>query len=109
MRSQEERDVAKPEAVRIGGRDVSEVMAALMAQEADRLGVLPGELGELSLPDPVPATVRISGFEVSIGTGAAIAKAADELRLHPKRLIEKIVEEHAEARARRARRRSDSR
>ncbi len=80
-----------------------------MAQEADRLGVLVGQVEDVVLPRPAPATVQIAGITVSIGAGATLARVADEEALHPKKLIEQIVHEHAQALGRRARRRGTTR
>ena len=101
--------MAKRESVRIGGKKVSVLRAALMAQEADRLGVLVGKVEDLVLPRSAPATVRIAGITVSIAAGATLARVADEEALHPKKLIEQIVHEHAQALGRRARRRGTTR
>jgi hypothetical protein len=95
--------------VAIGGREVSIVMAALIAQEADRLGILPGLVGDVAIPDPAPTHVVLSGFRLSVATGAAIAAAADARGLHPVRVIQSIVQEQAEALARKARTRETTR
>ena len=89
--------------VPIGGHQVTVLVAALIAQEADRLGVLPNDVGDVAIPDPAPTHVTIAGYRLTIGTAAAIATAADEQGMHPKRVIESIVEERAEALDRRAR------
>ncbi len=101
--------MAKPEAMRIGGKDVSRLVAALMAEVADRRGVLLSEVGDVAIPNPTPSTVRIAGFTVSLEAGAAIAAEADARGLHPKKLIEAIVVEHVEALGRRGRRRAPRR
>jgi hypothetical protein len=79
------------------------LLAALIAQEADRLGVLPGQVGDVVVPEPEPSTVVIAGFRLSLEAGAQIAALADAEGLTPKKLIEKVVTEHAEALHRRAR------
>ena len=52
--------------VTIGGREVSHLVAALIAQESDRLGILPGQVGDVVIPDPAPTHVMISGYSLSI-------------------------------------------
>ncbi|HLL52016.1 MAG TPA: hypothetical protein VK447_00635 [Myxococcaceae bacterium] len=89
--------------VTIGGREVSHLVAALIAQESDRLGILPGQVGDVMIPDPAPTHVMISGYSLSIETSAAIATFADANGLHPVRVIQDIVREHAEALDRKAR------
>jgi len=100
--------VATLESVRIGGREVPVLVAALIAQEADRLGILPGQVGDVALPDPPPTSVVIAGFRLSLVAGAHIAALADAEKLRPKKLLEKLVTEHAQALERRARRRERS-
>ena len=95
--------------VTIGGREVSHLVAALIAQEVDRLGILPREVGDVAIPSPEPTHVTISGLRLSIATGAAIAAVADQQGLHPVRVIQGIVREHAEALARKARTRETAR
>jgi hypothetical protein len=95
--------------VMIGGREVSLLMAALLAQEADRLGVLPGQVRQLAVPDPAPTHVLISGFRLSIGTGAAIAAASDAQAMLPVKVIESILREYAESLGRKARTRKTAR
>jgi hypothetical protein len=95
--------------VTIGGREVTQVVAALIAQEADRLGILPGQVGDVVLPTPEPTHVMISGLRLTIATSAAIAAFADANGLHPVRVIQDIVREHAEALDRKARTRETTR
>lgn len=95
--------------VAIGGREVPLLTAALLAQEADRLGILSGNVGDVVVPVPEPTHVRIAGFRLTIATAAAIATVADAQGMHPKRLLESIVEEQTETLNRRARRRDTRR
>jgi len=92
-----------PETVTIGRREVSPLVAALIAQESDRLGILPGKVGDVAIPQPEPTHVMIAGFSLSIATSAFIAAMADAWGMHPKKLLEAILTEHAEALERRAR------
>ncbi|HLL52258.1 MAG TPA: hypothetical protein VK447_01845 [Myxococcaceae bacterium] len=94
-----------PATVSIGGREVPLVVAALIAQESDRLGIPPGQVGEVTSPEPAPTHVEIAGYRLTIETGAQLAAQADALGVLPKRAIEGIVTEHVEALERRARRR----
>lgn len=89
--------------VRIGRRKVSLLIAALIAQESDRLGILPGKVGKVVIPRPEPTHVMIAGLRLSIGASAYIAEMADAKGMHPKKLIEAVVTERTEALARRAR------
>jgi hypothetical protein len=95
--------------VTIGGREVSHLVAALIAQEADRLGILPGEVGDVVIPSPEPTHVMMSGLRLSIDTSAAIAAVADKQGLHPISVIQDIVREHAESLDRKARTRETTR
>ncbi|HLL84269.1 MAG TPA: hypothetical protein VK420_16520 [Longimicrobium sp.] len=101
--------MAKRQSVRLRGRQVSALKAALIAQEADRLGVLPRDVGDVVVPKPAPKTVLLAGFTVSIAAGAAIAEVSDAEGIHPKKLIERITHEYAEALDRRARSRANNR
>ena len=96
--------MAKLKGVRLAGREVPVLVAALTAQEADRRGVLVRDVGDVTVPDPAPTTVAIAGIRISIATGAQIAIAADKRGLHPKKALEVIVQEEVEALKRRARR-----
>ncbi|HLL55335.1 MAG TPA: hypothetical protein VK447_17385 [Myxococcaceae bacterium] len=95
--------------VTIRGREVNPLVAALIAQEADRLCILPGLVGDVVLPAPAPTHVMISGFRLSIATSAAIAAFADANGLHPVRVIQDILREHTEALDRKARTRETTR
>lgn len=79
------------------------MVAALMAQEADGLGVLLGEVGDVVVPEPAPTHVRISRYRLTIATAAGFAMVADARGMHPKRLLEFVLEEYADAFGRRAR------
>jgi hypothetical protein len=89
----------------LGGREVTLLKAALIAQEADRLDLVPGQVRRVTVPRPAPTHVVITGYRLTIATGAAIAAEADARGVRPKKLIEAIVMEHANALTRRARRR----
>jgi len=102
-------DDKAPKTLTIGGRDVSPLVAALLAQESDRLGVRPAEVGDVAIPDPAPSKVLIAGFTLSIETGAALAKMADEKGTHVDAQISAILEEAAAALEKRARRRDEKR
>lgn len=95
--------------VMVGGRQVPDLVAALLAQEADRLGILPRRVGDVVIPTPAPTHVRIAGYRLTITTAAAIATVADAQGMHPRRVLESIVEEQTEALNRRARRRDTGR
>jgi hypothetical protein len=81
------------------------LVAALIAQESDRLGIPPSQVGEVTSPKPAPTHVEIAGYRLTIETGAQLGAQADALGVLPKRVIESIVTEHVEALERRARRR----
>ncbi len=98
-----------PATVTIGGREVPLLMAALMAQEADRLGVLPDQVRHVAVPDPVPTHVLISRLRQTIGPGAAIATASDAQAMLPVKVIESILRDYAEALGRKARARKTAR
>jgi len=98
-----------PATMTIGGRKVSPLVAALLAQESDRLGITPAQVGDVAIPEPAPTTVQIAGLTVSIETGAALAKQADEKGTHVDAQISAVLEETAAALARRARRREEKR
>jgi len=89
--------------VTIGGREVGHLEAALIAREADRLGVPPGAVGEVTIPRRAPRRVVISGFHLTLATAATIAAVADARGLPPVRVIESIAEEHVEALNRKSR------
>ena len=95
--------------ITIGGRKVSPLVAALLAQESDRLGITPAQVGDVTIPEPAPTTVLIAGLTVSIETGAALAKKADKKGTHVDAQISAILEEAAKALERRARRREEKR
>lgn len=82
---------------------MTHLVAALIAQEADRLDLLPGQVRKVTVPKPAPTHVLISGFRLTLDAGAAIAAEADARGQRPKKLIETIVTEHASALTRRAR------
>jgi len=92
-----------PTTVRIGRRNVSLLIAALIAQESDRLGILPCKVGNVVLPQPEPTHVMIAGFRLSITTSAYIAEEADAQRMHPKKLLEAVLMDCTAALGRRAR------
>lgn len=63
-----------PATVVIGGREVPVLIAALIAQEASRLDIPPGQVGDVVIPEPTPDTVEIAGCcAVSIDVGAQLA------------------------------------
>jgi len=95
--------------VTIGGREVSHLVAALIARESDRLGILPGEVGAVAIPAPSPSEVVIAGFRLSIEASAKIAAEADTLGVLPERVIATILRETTESLDRRARTRGTKR
>jgi hypothetical protein len=80
--------------VTIGGREVSHLEAALIAQEADRLGVRPSAVGDVAIPRRAPRRVVLSGYRLTLATAATIAAVADAKGLPPVRLLEAIAEEY---------------
>jgi len=98
-----------PAPLTIGRRKVSPLVAALLAQESDRLGITPAQVGDVAIPEPAPTTVQIAGLTLSIETGAALAKQADEKGTHVDAQISAILEKTAKALERRARRREEKR
>jgi len=97
------------ETVTLGGKKVSLLVAALTAREADRLGILLREVGDVAIPRRAPTRVVLAGYRLTIATAAAIAAAADAKGHPPARVIEAIVEEHVEALGRKARTRKTKR
>jgi hypothetical protein len=95
--------------IAIGGREVSQLVAALIAQEADRLGVRPGAVGDVAIPRRAPRHVVISGFRLTILTAATIAAVADAKGLPPVRVIEAIAEEHVRSLSQKSRTRKTPR
>jgi hypothetical protein len=81
-----------PTTVAIAGKTVSLLQAALMVQQADRLGVLPGEVGTIVPSEPTPTSVEIGGKAVSIEAGAALAVASDSQGMPPRKLLDSLVE-----------------
>jgi len=98
-----------PVTVTIGGRKVSPLVAALIAQESARLGILPAQVGPVDIPNPPPTQVVIVGFTLSIETGAALAERADEKGTEVDAQMSAILEAAADAFERRARRRAEKR
>ncbi|HLL83006.1 MAG TPA: hypothetical protein VK420_10155 [Longimicrobium sp.] len=98
-----------PGTVTLGGRKVSLLVAALLAQEADRLGTLLSEVGDVASPRRRPTHVVLAGYRLTIATAAEIAATADAAGLQPARVIETIVEEHVAALERKARTRTRKR
>jgi hypothetical protein len=45
-----------------GAADMNDLVATLTAEEADRLGLSPSEMGDVELPEHAPAHVLIAGF-----------------------------------------------
>ncbi len=83
--------------VTIGGREVGHLEGALIAQEADRLGVPPSAVGKVRIPRRAPRRVVLSGYRLTLATAATIAATADERGVPPVRVIESIAEEHVKA------------
>ncbi|HLL52446.1 MAG TPA: hypothetical protein VK447_02810 [Myxococcaceae bacterium] len=90
------RDESAP-TVTIGGREVDHLEAALIAQEADRLGVSPGAVGEVAIPRRAPRRVVLSGYRLTLATAAKIAAVAGAKGVPPVRVIEAIAEEYVES------------
>jgi hypothetical protein len=82
--------------VTIGGREVTHLEAALIAQKADRLGVCPSAVGKVRFPRRTPKEVVLSGYRLTLATAATIAATADARGVPPVRVIESIAEEYAE-------------
>jgi hypothetical protein len=95
--------------VTIGGREVPLLKAALIAQEADCLGVLPHQVGDVVIPQPAPAHVMIADLRLSIAAGAEIAAAADARGVHPVRVIQSIVRDYAKSLNKRIRKQETTR
>jgi len=81
--------------VRIGGRDFESPVAAWMAVEADRRQCSPLQVGEVSVPTPLPAWVEIAGQRVGIPTAAVIAEVAARRNATPEWVIAHVLEAHA--------------
>lgn len=82
--------------VQIGGREVSLLVAALTAQEADRLGILPGKVGDVVLPVTEPTYVVVAGLHLTIDAAAMLAAEADERQLLMGDVVAVVLKEHAE-------------
>ena len=83
--------------VTIGGREVSHLEAALIAQKADRLGVCPSAVGKVRFPRRTPKEVVLSGYRLTLATAATIAATADARGVPPVWVIESIAEEYVKA------------
>jgi len=95
--------------VTIAGRDVSHLEAALIAQEADRLGVRPSAVGKVRISRRAPKRVVLSGYRLTLATAATIAATADARGVPPVRVIESIAEEYVEELNRKRSRKSPKR
>lgn len=83
----------KPSAtVTIAGKTVPRLQAALMFQEAYRLGVQLGEVGAVELPESAPRSIEIGGKRISVAAGAALAVASDSQGVPPRKLLDSVVE-----------------
>ena len=80
--------------VTIGGREVGYLEAALIAREADRLGVCPSAVGKVRIPRRAPKDVLLSGYRLTLATAAIIAVTADARGVPPVRVIEGVAEEY---------------
>ena len=80
--------------VRIGGKRVPLVVAALMGQEADRLHVAPSIVGRVSVPNPPPTHVEIARNRLTVRAAACIASVADRQGVEPATVIADILEKH---------------
>lgn len=67
--------------VHIGGREVSLLVAALLAQQAEVIGILPAKVGDVVLPEPPPTHVVLAGLELSVLAAALIAVEADQRQM----------------------------
>jgi len=84
---------ARPALIQIGTRKVSLLVAALIAQDSDRRGLRPDQVGDVDIPDPAPTTVVIAGFTLSLETGALLARRADEKGTRVDAQMSAILEE----------------
>jgi len=87
------------------GQTVPVLRAALIAVEADRLGVLPRKVRRVEIPDPAPTHVVIARQTVSVQAAAILAEEADARGLLLETLVTQIVHEAASGFDRRAKRR----
>lgn len=87
--------------VPIGGKEVPVWLAALIAQEADRLGLLPSKVGDLVLPERVPTHVQIAGFTFTVEAAAQLAAEADAREMLLPEVMGALLDEHFARRKRR--------
>jgi len=100
----------KPRArVTIAGRKVPVLRAALMAQEADRRGVLPRQVRRVGVPEPAPTHVFIASQRLSVEAAAVFAEVADARGILLEALLAQILNEQAVKIGQRARRRETRR
>jgi len=88
--------------VMLAGRSVPLLEAALMAQEADRRGVLPRKVRRVALPQPAPTHVVISGQRLSLEAAAIFAREADARGVLLGALISDVLNKQAPRLERRA-------
>jgi hypothetical protein len=89
----------------IGGKRLTELRAALVCLEADRLHVVPGTVARVRVPDPAPRHVEIAGFRVSLNMAAQLAAAADAVGVTPAQMATTILEARLAPKPKRARQR----
>ena len=85
-----------PATVTIAGQTVPLLQAALMFQEAYRLGVQLGEVGAVEFPESVPRSIAIGGKRISVAAGAALAVASDSQGVPPRKLLDSLEETYIE-------------
>ena len=86
-----------PATVRVGRRELPLLVAALLAQESDRLRILPSKVGDVVIPDPAPKTVRISEYDLPIDVAAQIAVEAEAKGQLPEDVMAGVIEEWVQA------------
>lgn len=85
----------KPAAtVKIGGRRVSLLRAALIGQEADRRNVVPRAVQDVVIPKRAPRHVMLAGHRLTLKAAAKITAAADAQGVPPQEMIQVILEAH---------------
>lgn len=77
---------------RIGGKLLPERHAALMCQEADRLNVVPGKVGSVTVPRDVPELVTVAGHSLTVFSAASLAEEADRLGQTPGDTLVRVLE-----------------
>jgi hypothetical protein len=76
----------------IGGKRLSELRAALVCQEADRLHVTPSQVGRVRISRDVPERVSVADQSLTLHGAAALAEDADRHGETPAEALVRVLE-----------------